>query len=140
MRLPRKRIHMRRLAPLLAVPLAACAFTDVPLRLPPTVGTGLTGGDGRVVVVVVPFADARPDPGRCGMQKNGAGAETAKALCSEDPARWFATFLANELRAAGFTVVQDSDRPSAVRVEGTLVQLFTEPLVRLSTGDVETDV
>ena len=131
---------MRSLVSVLAFTVAGCAFTDVPLRLPPSVGTGLSGGDGRVVVVRRPFKDARADTRRCGMQKNGAGSATAKAVCSEDPATWLAELLATELRAAGFTVAESSDKPSAVQLEGTLAQLFVEPLVLFSTVDLETDV
>ncbi|TMB58744.1 MAG: hypothetical protein E6J60_03480 [Deltaproteobacteria bacterium] len=105
---------------LLAVGAAGCAFHDVSLRLPPSVGTGLSGGDSRQVVVVVPFADQRSQPNRCGMQKNSYNMETASAICSEPPAAWLANLLASELRAAGFSVVTQADRPSAVRVEGTL--------------------
>jgi hypothetical protein len=131
---------MRLLVPLLALALGACAFTDVPLRLPSSVGTGLRGGDGRVVIVRRPFKDARADAGRCGMQKNEAGNATAKAVCSEEPAAWLAGLLATELSAAGFTVVEASDKPSAVQLEGTLAQFFVEPLVLFSTVDIETDV
>ena len=129
--------------PFLALPLlafAACAFKDVPLQMPPSVGTGLQGGDGRVVIVRRPFKDTRPDPGRCGMQKNGGGSATAKAVCSEPPASWLASLLVTELRAAGFTVVETSDKPSAVELDGTVAQFFVEPLVLFSTVDVETDV
>ena len=130
---------MRHLLLLLLLPLAACAFRNVPLDLPPRVGTGLTGGDKRVVVVVAPFADGRPDHARCGFQTNGTS-ETAKAVCSEDPAAWLAKLLGAELRSAGFQVVETSDKPGAVRIEGTLLQLFSEPMVLWSTVNIETDL
>jgi uncharacterized lipoprotein YajG len=119
-----------------------CAFQNVPIRLPQTVATGLRGGDGRRAVVVVPFADERNDRLLCGMQKNGYGMRTARAVCSEDPAIWIAGLLAQELRSAGLTVLRDSDpRPrSAIRIKGTLLQFFAEWIDGLFTGTLECDV
>src|SRR5262249_48167564 len=120
--------------------LSACAFTPVHVTLPDAVPTGLAGGDGREVVVVVPFRDDRPDRGRCGMQKNGAGSDTAPALCSEDPAAWLARLLAPEARSAGAAVAEAPTRPGAVRVGGALLQFFAEPTPGSSSLAIETDV
>lgn len=94
------------------------------------------------MVVVVPFADERSDRLLCGMQKNGYGMETARAVCSEDPAIWIGGLLAQELRSAGFTVLRESDpRPrSAVRIRGTLLQFFVEAIDGFPMGTLECDV
>ena len=82
------------LLPALGALASACAFNDVPLTLP-TKGLEqtLTGGRGREVVVVVPFADAREGDKRCGMQKNGYNMDTADAVCQSDPTVWIAQLL-----------------------------------------------
>jgi hypothetical protein len=105
-----------------------CAFQDVPIQLPKVLGTGLRGGDGRLLVVAIPFADERSDSRLCGTQKNNMNIRTARANCSEEPAPWIAALLAQELRSAGFRVLSDSDPrpPSAVRIKGSLLQLFVE--------------
>ena len=135
--------HMRLGLALAAASISyGCAFQNVPIQLPPTVATGLRGGNGRCAVVVVPSADERNDPLLCGMQKNGYGMETARAVCSEDPAIWVAGVLAQELRSAGLTVLRDSDpHPcSAIRIKTTLLQFFVEGIDGLFTGTLECDV
>lgn len=126
---------------LLSMGAAACAFTDVPLELPTTIGTGLSGGDGRQIVVVHPFRDERADQrNRCGMQKNGYGMDTASAICSEDPAGWLAKLLATELQAAGFAVVEQASKPSAVTINGALLKIFVEPVAGFTTVALESDL
>lgn len=121
--------------------LSACAFTNVPLELPKTVSTGLSGGDGRRVVVVSPFADARPAKDVCGIQKNQYEAETAKALCTADPSRWIAEVLSGALQAAGFAVQSDgAAAPGALVINGTLDKLFVEPLIGFTAITLETDM
>src|SRR5262245_28978193 len=121
---------------------AGCAFQTVPITLPKTATTGLRGGEGRRVVVAIPFADERSDRQRCGTQKNAYNMATADAICSEDPAVWIAGMLAQELRSAGFSVLDDSDqRPrSAVRIKGTLIQFFIEPVIGFTSGTLESDL
>ena len=109
---------------------SGCAFSNVHLELPTSVPHHLSGGDQRQLVVVMPFADERPDKNRCGMQKNQYNADTAAALCTPEPATWIASLLATELRAAGFAVVEQrgAAKPSALVVSGTLLKLFVEPV------------
>ncbi len=136
---------MRHIAILMAAALAlgACAFTDIPLTLP-TKGLQNTiqGGRARQVIVVVPFADARNTRDRCGMQKNGYNMDTADAVCQTPPDAWIAKLLADELRASGFTVlpVDAPHRPGALRIEGTLLQLFVEPVLGAWSGSLEADL
>jgi hypothetical protein len=134
---------MRLVAVVLACTLSACAFTNVPITLPTAgVSTNLSGGDGRQVVVVIPFADERQVRERCGMQKNGYNQDTASAICSGDPAAWIATLFAAELKAAGFSVLTADAAPSAgaVRLDGTLLKIFVEPIIGFTTISLETDL
>lgn len=135
---------MRRLVSLLAPALLAsgCAFTDIPLTLP-TQGLAdtVTGGRGRQVIVVIPFRDGR-ELKRCGMQKNGYNMDTADAVCQSDPALWIAKLLADELRASGFSVLDETaeHRPGALRIDGSLFKLFVEPVLGAWTGSLEADL
>jgi hypothetical protein len=136
---------MRTIAMLLFVGLfsSACAFTNIPLTLP-TQGLEKTigGGEGRQVIVIKPFSDDRTQKNRCGMQKNGYNMDTADAVCQSDPSAWIAALLADELRASGFEVIETSagHRPGALRVDGSLRQLFVEPVIGAWTGSLEADL
>jgi hypothetical protein len=133
-------------AAVLAMCIGGCAFQDVHL----TMGSvsqyaALTGGQGRRVVVVVPFEDSRGVV-RCGMMKNGYNMDTADAICPEPPAAWIARLLANELRAAGFLVTTEGAPAEApgvdrdvLRVEGDLLTLFVEPVIGFWEVTLETD-
>lgn len=122
---------------------SGCAFTNVPLTLP-TKGLQSTipGGSGRQIVVIIPFRDKREIRERCGMQKNGYNADTADALCERDPNVWIATLLADELRASGFSVLTDDapHRPGALRIDGSLLKIFVEPVLGAWTGSLEADL
>ena len=132
------------LGALLTVALSsACAFTTERLTLP-TQGLAqpLSGGRGRQVIVVAPFADERQIRDRCGMKKNGYNMDTADAVCQSDPNVWIATLLARELKTAGFTVVDEKEvhRPGALRVQGALLKIFVEPIIGAWSGSLEADV
>jgi uncharacterized lipoprotein YajG len=135
-----KRVH----AMLIGLALSGasgCAFTDVPITLPSTMSTGLSGGEERQVVVVTPFKDERATPDRCGIQKNSYNAETARAICSADPAKWMGDMLAAQLTAAGFAVVQDgAAKPTALAVNGAVMTFFVEPVIGFSSITLETDI
>jgi len=122
---------------------SACAFTDIPLTLPTRgLENTLAGGKGRQVIVVVPFSDGRVIRNRCGMQKNGYNMDTADAVCQSDPKGWIAQLLADELRASGFSVLTEetAHRPGALRVEGSLIKLFVEPVMGAWSGSLEADL
>lgn len=126
---------------ILAMFLSGCAFTDVPVMLSTAPASNLSGGDGRQIVIVSAFTDERPQRDKCGMQKNGYNMETAKALCSMPPTTWVVQALAAELKAAGFTVVsKDAAKPSALQLNGSLLQIFVEPVIGFSTISLETDI
>ena len=122
---------------------SACAFTDIPLTLPTRgLEKTLAGGKGRQLIVVVPFSDGREIRDRCGMQKNGYNMDTADAVCQSDPNGWIAQLLADELRASGFSVLTEgtAHRPGALRVEGSLIKLFVEPVLGAWSGSLEADL
>lgn len=132
---------MRKLLAVFAVACSGCAFTDVPVALPTSVATGLSGGDGRQVVIMRNVKDERSTPDKCGIQKNGYNMETAKATCSMEPAAWVSQILATELKAAGFDVVDESAaKASAMRIDGSVLQVFVEPVIGFSTISLETDI
>ncbi|MDB5212655.1 MAG: exported protein of unknown function [Myxococcaceae bacterium] len=115
-----------------------CAYTQATVTLPKLLQPAPPSG-GREVVLVGPFVDARRDRGRCGMKKNGYNGDTADVLCAEDPSTWVARRLASDLRAVG-VVVHDAPHGSALRIEGTLLQFFTEPKPEAFTVELETDI
>ena len=122
---------------------SACAFTDVRLTLPTESAEGaLPDARGRQVIVVVPFSDERAIRDRCGMQKNGYNMDTADAVCQSDPNAWIAGLLANELRRAGFQVLGegDSHKKSALKLEGSLLKIFVEPVIGFWSGSLEADL
>ena len=136
---------MRSMVFLLAIGSLAtgCAFTDIPLTLPTTgLKDTVAGGDGRQIVVVIPLSDERQIRERCGMQKNGYNMDTADAICQSDPNTWLARLLADELRASGFEVItgEQATHPSAVRVEGSLLKIFVEPVIGAWSGSLEADL
>lgn len=123
--------------------LSACAFTDVEVGLPDRYeGMQVSGGEGREVVIVVPFTDQRQIKQRCGMKKNGYNMDTADVFCNAPPAARLAELLAQTLRDAGFRVKTqgEADKPSGVLVEGTLLKFFVEPVIGFAMGSMETDI
>ncbi len=118
--------------------LDGCAYTTTTVTLPKLLQPAPPSG-AREVVVVGPFVDARAQRGRCGMKKNGYNGDTADILCAEDPGAWVAHRLASELRAVG-VIVHDAPHGSALRIEGTLLEFFSEPQPQAFTVDLETDI
>ena len=136
-------MNMKLLPILLLAGISGCAFSDVTIHLPTAdVPTNLSGGDGRQIVLAATFDDERSDRKRCGTQKNSYNMETADVHCDTPPAEWMATLLASELQAAGFTVLMPDQarKPSAVKLDGTVLTLFVEPVIGFTTVTLETDV
>lgn len=123
--------------------LSGCAFTNMTIDPPASaVSTELSGGDRRELVVNIPLADERQVHARCGMKKNSYNMDTASVLCSSEPPIWLAQLLAEELKAAGFTVKTDgiTDKPNGVKIEGLLLKFFVEPVIGFTTIALETDI
>ena len=76
------------------------------------------------------------------MQKNGFNMDTANAICTTDPMVWIVNLLADELRASGFSVVgaELPHKESTLRIEGSLLKVFVEPLIGMWTGSHEADL
>ncbi len=110
--------------------VVGCAYQDATVRAPAlaTVTGGSTISGSPAVVLVTPFADARPDRTRCGV-KRVFNKESARITCDAAPGQWLADLLAQDLRAAGFRVYDKQAPPGqpVVRIEGVLTQLFIEP-------------
>ena len=132
---------MKRAIIFLTLFLSGCAFTDVRVTLPQSVSTGYSGGNERQVVIMSPLEDKRLHPEKCGIKKNGYNMATAKAICSMDPSTWLAQILETELKSAGFSVVsEETAKPSAIRLNGSLLQIFVEPVIGFTTVKLETDI
>ncbi|MDP2339508.1 MAG: hypothetical protein Q8O67_01010 [Deltaproteobacteria bacterium] len=136
---------LRSLVVLVVLCLASsgCAFTRLTLLAPVDPPAAVRDrGQGRTVVVV-PWLDARPQPHRCGMKRNGYGFETVNVYCADEPGELLATRLRAHLQAAGFRVIDVDDDAAASadwRVEGVLRQLFVEPDVGFLLVSPETDI
>ncbi len=121
-----------------------CAFVD--LNVAPPNANGLIEqssiGRGREIVLDASFADRRPFPSRCGMQKNGYNIDTADVKCIVSPPVWLSAALEQGLVNAGFRV-RKSNEPgtaTAVHIEGAVLQFFVEPDVGFVTFTPEADI
>jgi hypothetical protein len=128
---------------------SGCAFANVdvhPPDAPPAAQLAAAArggpGRGREVILHGPFADARYELTRCGMQKNGYNMDTADVKCTEAPGLWIADALAVELLRAGYKPLRSDavPGPTTIVVHGTVHQLFLEPKHDFWTLTVEGDV
>ena len=126
---------------LLVGALQGCATTVVAV-LSSDVPTGLSGGEGRRLVVVGPFDDERPVKGVCGEQSGSLGSGPP-VLCDREPAPFITSALVQALERAGFEV-ETADRPrpptDAPVVRGVLVQLYAQPTGGFSHFVMEADM
>jgi uncharacterized lipoprotein YajG len=123
--------------------LSACAFTDI--KVDPAgkhESLHLSGGDNREIVLVIPLADERVIQNRCGMKKNGYNMDTASVMCSTPPVSRLVELVAEELKSAGFNVRTqgDTNKTSGVKIQGTLLKFFVEPVIGFAMGSIETDI
>lgn len=123
--------------------LGGCAFTEMHLELPTTgLEEPIRGGDDRTIIVLKPFLDNREDISRCGMKKNGYNMDTADATCNISPGDWLSQLLVDELRSSGFnTDTPASDiNSNTIIIEGSIRRFFTEPVIGMWSGSLETDI
>lgn len=66
--------------------------------------------------------------------------DTANAIADQSVDGWLASRLGAELKAVGFQVVGDGAQPKAVKIQGYVLKLFTEPVQQWTTMDIETDL
>jgi hypothetical protein len=120
-----------------------CAFTNVDVHPPESMGPRAAPGPGRAreVILVAPFEDAREERDRCGMQMNGWRMDTADVVCNETPGRWLADALAVTLTHDGYRVLSSTAvaGPSTIVVHGSVRKLFLEPHDGVFTRTVEGD-
>jgi hypothetical protein len=124
---------------MLAVIATGCAFSNVSITLPTQPTSGYSGGNNRVVSVPK-FIDQREIKDRIGMQKNGFAMDTANAIPDQSVDAWLAGRLTVELKAAGIQVDDDGANPKAVKIQGYVLKMFTEPVVQWTSVDLETDL
>jgi hypothetical protein len=134
---------------LMAALSGGCAFSNVDVHPPafdPKAKMDANAprsspGRGREIILVAPFDDARSEPDRCGMQKNGWNMDTADAVCSTPPGLWLADALASELARAGYRVLRGDNTPgpTTVIVRGSVRRLFLEPKDKVFVRSVEAD-
>jgi len=130
---------------ILAMLLPGCAFNDLHLDMPISgLAKPNTEGNGREVIIAIPFKDLRPHKERCGMKKNAHNQDTADVICDVAPGKWASQLLADELRASHFKVLtpETPHRESALRIDGAIQQFFTEPVMqtRRRPSSLETDI
>jgi hypothetical protein len=121
-----------------------CALTTSYVE-PPAIDTKASPsarGQGREVIVVGPFDDAREDKSRCGLKKNGFGLETADVICEVPAGQWVADALAARLSREGYRVLSKEavPGPSTIVVRGTVKKLFVEPHFTVTQGDASVDL
>ena len=124
---------------ILATIVSGCAFSNISVNLPTQPTSGYSGGENRAVLVPK-FIDQRDIKDRIGMQKNGYAMDTANAIPDQSVDAWLAARLAAELNSAGFQVLGDGANPKAIKIQGYVLKMFTEPVVQWTTVDVETDL
>jgi hypothetical protein len=133
------RAHLALLVLLLGT-LTGCA-SKVTAVLSSDGRSGLSGGEGRRLVVVAPFDDYRPVKGVCGEQSGNFGSGPP-VLCDREPAPFIASALIDELKRVGFEV-ETADRPrnpsDAPILRGELVQLYAQPTGGFSHFVMEAD-
>ncbi|CAL1241733.1 hypothetical protein [Candidatus Methylocalor cossyra] len=132
----------------LALAAGGCTFLNTgPERIPVAVQgpEGVSSepvGEGRRVVVQLPFADQRPDPDHCGVQKITYGLTPGLILCTGLPADDLGRQLVNSLRAAGYAArAADGTRPKdALLIEGQLLKLYIEPVQGVANTEADLHV
>lgn len=119
---------------------SGCAFTDVNLDLPYQVANTSNWENENNIILLHPIEDNRRFKHRIGMKKNGFGMDTADVLSRQNVLGWLQERMAKELNSAGFKVVYKKAEKNGTEITGTLLFLFTEPVMQFSTVDFEGDI
>lgn len=124
-------MHMRIMASsfcsgLVLLSLSACGLTPSTVNAPASPMSSVTSTQGhqREVLVVAPFADARPSD-LCG-EKEILGIRAAHLTCGTNPGRWIAEAIKKSFADNGYVVLPDGSRPGATTtvVHGTVTHLY----------------
>jgi len=123
--------------------MSGCAFNDVHLDMPINgLEHPISGGNDREVILGIPFSDTRKVTERCGVMKNGYNKVTADVICDTSPSLWISQLLADELRASKFRVLMPNDPhgDAALRIDGDIQKVFSEPIIGVWSSSIETDL
>ncbi len=140
--------YLSRIAPVIGIAWIAatasgCALTNMILDRPAhaKVSTSMKIGQGREILLIHPFVNRRSSD-RCGMKKNGYNMDTASILCITPPEHWLVALLADELRVAGFQVIDNPTQvsPHTLRLDASLSQFFIEQKIGFFTVTPEADI
>jgi hypothetical protein len=96
-------------------------------------------GAGRVIIIL-PVVDKRTPADHVGIKKNVFGVPVAKTYPDRHVGTWLRQRLKAELRAAGFELVRAEVAGSVLTIELVLQKFFTEPILRWSSVDFESDL
>jgi len=120
--------------------LTGCAGPNFDINMPVDgLKNPIEGGNGREVLIVIPFLDNRAKKDYCGGVHWAIG---GNASCDIEPEGWLARLLADELRASGFKVLYANEPHGrgALKIEGSLLRLFVEPLQGMWSSTHEADL
>ncbi|RYZ07377.1 MAG: hypothetical protein EOO73_12025 [Myxococcales bacterium] len=125
----------------LLLSLAGCALTDGHVHLNTSPQTSAASGGAGREVIVFPVHDEREEQTRCGVKRNGFGAETANVLCEPDPSQWLGELVLRGLDRAGFKVVttQTAKTADPLRLRLGLKHLFIDQVNGALTVALVTD-
>lgn len=122
--------HLTAILAVLCAFASGCTFTDATVNLPASFAVGIQAGGGGRELAVPELLDERAVRDRIGMKKNGYGMDTASILANEAVEKSLSERLRKELEAAGFKVKTDGDGPGVTKVQGSVPELFAEPVIK----------
>jgi hypothetical protein len=124
----------------LSILMTACVFMNQTVKLPESEIGHDTPGKRSGALVVPPVADQREVTDHIGVRKGAFGIPTAKIYPDRNVAVWLRERVRAELRAAGFTIVRQSEAASASTIELILLKFFVEPVMGWGTETFEMDL
>lgn len=112
-----------------------CAFGERQAKLgyPPQDSGGVVSSAeaapaaaGRGTVYVGRFEDIRPDKKVVGHVRNGFGMKTAEVVAQRDVPEWVHEALVDELKVAGYQVVEGAAPTDAAAVSGAIIRVYCD--------------
>ena len=109
---------------------SGCALTDVRVKAPESGLKVPIPGNGRQIILAVPFSDARQIKNHCGVPEERLRPGDRLGPVRGGPGA-VDRDVARELTASGFTVLpaEGGARESALKIDGALLKIFVEPVV-----------
>lgn len=118
--------------------LTGCAVTNYTMQAPsyqPSFNKIESSGKYAIFTKIDYQPVFQNEPKAIGVKKNGYGQETARIYLSENIEEWLKKSFEQELRAAGFNVI-DTRKNKVVNMTLNVRQLFVEPWVGFWSADV----